>query len=374
MAGIYIHIPFCKQACTYCNFHFSTNLERKPQLIHCLIAEIEQQIHFENDPEISTIYFGGGTPSLLSVLELKEILQAIKNNYKVDADAEITIEVNPDDISTGRLAEWLHLGINRLSVGIQTFSSEELKWMNRAHSALDSIRCLRQINEAGFKNFSADLIYGSPFLTDEMLVENVEIMASYYVPHLSCYALTVEEKTLLHHQVKKNTIEINDAHQSNQFLWLMNHLPDFGYQQYEISNFAKAGFESKHNSSYWKGKPYYGFGPSAHSYDGKKTRRWNIANNALYIQFQHNHTAFYEEELLTDEQQLNEQIMISLRTSNGIDLDQVQKQFGKEKADLIVKNAGKYIRTDKIIFSNAVLRLTNEGRLFADGIAADLFI
>lgn len=334
---------------------------------------MEQQIHFENDPEISTIYFGGGTPSLLSIPELKLILNTIKSHYKVDGAAEITMEVNPDDVSSSRLAEWLHTGINRLSVGIQTFSSEELKWMNRAHTAIDSMKCLQQINEAGFTNFSADLIYGSPFLTDELLTENVDIMASFNVPHLSCYALTVEEKTLLNDLVKKKTVSINEEHQSEQFLWLMDHLPAYGYEQYEISNFARKGFESKHNSSYWKGYPYYGFGPSAHSFDGWKTRRWNVANNALYVQLINHHTPYYEEEILSDDQQLNEQIMISLRTKDGIDLSVFNKKFGKEKTDHIISSSEKYLQSNKLIFSENKIRLTNEGKVFADGIAADLF-
>ncbi len=342
-------------------------------MIHSIISEMERQVHFENDPHIATIYLGGGTPSLLSIQELRQILITIKNNFNVIEDAEITLEVNPDDIDPKRLAEWQNAGINRLSVGIQTFFSAELKWMNRAHSTVDSMRCLQQINEAGFKNFSADLIYGSPFLTHEWLIENVETMASFNVPHLSCYALTVENKTLLDHQVKKKTIEINDEHQSQQFLWLMNHLPDYGYEQYEISNFARPGFKSKHNRSYWQGKPYYGFGPSAHAFDGKQNRRWNIANNNLYMQFVKDHFLFFEEEILTEEQQLNESIMISLRTKDGINVSDLEEKYNKEKSAYILKNAQKYIDTGKLIFNQNHLMLTNEGKLFADGIASDLF-
>ena len=335
MAGIYIHIPFCKQACTYCNFHFSTSLQHKDNLIQSLIQEINEPNSFiDYEESIDTIYFGGGTPSLLSKDQLEKILDALSANFKINYGAEITFEANPDDINPESLDYWKNTGINRLSVGIQSFDPEELKWMNRAHRAKEAMSCLHNIRDAGFQNFSVDLIYGSPLLQDDQLIENCRVLFQQQVPHISCYALTVEPKTALSHLISAHkTEDINTNKQADQFEILLSQMKENGYEQYEISNFCVPGFRSKHNSSYWQGKPYWGFGPAAHSFNGNNLRRWNIANNALYIKSIDKHIIPFEEERLTTVQQMNEYIMISLRTMEGISLVGFIKRFGKEQSD-----------------------------------------
>ncbi len=322
---------------------------------------------------ISTLYFGGGTPSMLSIDELQLIFKALHNRFVFADDVEITLEANPDDITDVKLTAWRSLGINRLSAGIQSFSEDELKWMNRAHTAVESLVCIDKIKEAGFTNFSVDLIYGSPMLSDGDWKRNVDIIIKKNVPHISCYALTVEPKTALDKMIALNKKEAVDAdQQARQFLLLMDWMEQCGYEHYEISNFAKPGLRSKHNSSYWLGKSYYAFGPAAHAFDGKK-RTWNIANNALYIQAVQEGIIPYEEEILTEMQQLNEYIMTSLRTMEGLDLGYVSKVFGKAEVSKIKVASSKYTNSGKLKPVNNKLILTREGKLFADGIAADLF-
>jgi oxygen-independent coproporphyrinogen-3 oxidase len=334
------------------------------------IEEIEAK---KNAEIISTLYFGGGTPSILSIAELKIIFDALQKRFVFADDIEITLEANPDDITEAKLKDWLNLGINRLSVGIQSFLEEELKWMNRAHTAAESIACIDLIKAAGFSNFSVDLIYGSPILTDEDWKKNVALVIEKDIPHISCYALTVEPKTALDKMIAQHKKEPIDAEkQAHQFLLLMGWMQEAGYEHYEISNFAKPGLRSKHNSSYWLGESYYAFGPAAHAFDGK-SRRWNVANNALYIQSLQNGIIPFEEEILTETQQLNEYIMTSLRTMEGLDLDYVSKKFGAERSSEIKTVSSKYESTGKLKTINRKLILTREGKLFADGIAADLF-
>jgi oxygen-independent coproporphyrinogen-3 oxidase len=378
LPGIYIHIPFCKQACHYCNFHFSTSLAQKEKMVEAIVTEINAtspllQAGRSEKEIISTLYFGGGTPSILSIEELKIIFEALQKRFVFADDIEITLEANPDDITDTKLKDWLSLGINRLSVGIQSFLEEELKWMNRAHTAAESIACIDLIKAAGFTNFSVDLIYGSPILTDDDWKKNVELVIEKNIPHISCYALTVEPKTALDKMIALHKKEPVDAEkQARQFLLLMDWMQEAGYEHYEISNFAKPGLRSKHNSSYWLGESYYAFGPAAHAFDGKR-RRWNVANNALYIQSLQKGFIPFEEEVLTETQQLNEYIMTSLRTMEGLDLDYVSKIFGQEKSSRIRVASNKYERTGKLREVNGKLILTREGKLFADGIAADLF-
>ncbi len=373
MPGIYIHIPFCRQACHYCNFHFSTSLKQKGPMVQAICREIALTTPFAADETIETIYFGGGTPSLLSMTELSSILQAIQQKFTVSPQAEITLEANPDDIHSAILHDWRQLGINRLSIGIQSFLPEELGWMNRAHTATQAKDCIRLARSAGFDNFSADLIYGSPLLSDNDWKQNVDWMIENDIPHISCYALTVEPSTALHKMIDLNKKAPVDAErQAAQFLLLMDWLPGAGYEHYEISNFARPGMRSRHNSSYWKGVPYYGFGPSAHSYNGS-SRQWNVASNAGYMQALSQGNIPAEAELLTREQQLNEYIMISLRTMEGIDMGHVQEHFGEKEAGRIWLLAKKYSDGGKIITGNSRLILTNEGKLLADGIAADFF-
>jgi oxygen-independent coproporphyrinogen-3 oxidase len=322
---------------------------------------------------ISTLYFGGGTPSILNIDELKIIFEALHERFVFADDIEITLEANPDDITDIKMQEWRALGINRLSVGIQSFLEEELIWMNRAHTAAESIACIDMIKEAGFTNFSVDLIYGSPILSDEDWKRNVDTVIEKNIPHISCYALTVEPKTALDKMIALNKKQPVDAEkQARQFLLLMDWMEQAGYEHYEISNFAKPGMRSKHNSSYWQGESYYAFGPAAHAFNGK-SRRWNIANNALYIQSLQKGIIPFEEEILTEIQQLNEYIMTSLRTIEGLDLAYVSKIFGKEKANAIKVAGNKYESTGKLKLVNERLILTREGKLFADGITADLF-
>ncbi len=376
MAGIYLHIPFCKQACTYCNFHFSTNLSRKTEFLDALSKEICQQNDFiSKDELIETIYFGGGTPSLLTEKELKNIIYLLYDNFSISKNVEITLEANPDDINPTILKTWLSLGINRLSLGVQSFSDDELIWMNRAHNANQSIESIKQIIEAGFENFSVDLIFGSPFLSNETLEKSIEILSNLNVPHISCYALTVEEKTALHHSIKKKkSPEIKSEKQAEQFLICSEKLSELGYEHYEISNYAKPGKRSKHNSSYWKGMPYHGFGPSAHGFNGKNIRKWNISDNILYNQRVLNNENCFEVESLTETQLLNEFIMTSIRTIEGFTIQEVAYKFGVEIAKelegkikkLNTKNYFQNIDYNQIVLSPL-------GKLYADGITTELF-
>jgi len=375
LAGIYIHIPFCRQACTYCNFHFSTTLGQKEQLLNALKEEIILTAQNKTTPEtIDTIYIGGGTPSLLTPIELNNIMITVQQNFTVNKQAEFTLEANPDDITKETLHQWLPLGINRLSLGVQSFNEAELKWMNRAHNASQSRQSINDIIAAGFSNFSVDLIYGSPLLSNKDFIENIKTVISKNIPHVSAYALTVEPATALHALIsKKKSSPVDEARQAEQFDILVQMMESAGYEQYEISNFAKPGFKSMHNSSYWQGKPYYGFGPAAHSFDGKNIRRWNIANNALYIKSIEQHIIPFEEEKLTLTQQLNERIMISLRTMEGLDLEKIKLEFGNNFSNEIVTNAQKFITDHTLMQKNNTLVLTKEGKFFADGIDADLF-
>jgi oxygen-independent coproporphyrinogen-3 oxidase len=372
LPGIYIHIPFCKQACHYCNFHFSTSLNQKKDLIDALVKEINLTISNPSE-KIETIYFGGGTPSILTIDELQLIFDALHKKFSINKDAEITLEANPDDITIEKLTAWKIVGINRLSVGVQSFLEDELVWMNRAHTAANSLACIDDIITAGFTNFSIDLIYGSPLLSNDNWKRNVEIVIEKNIPHISCYALTVEPKTALDKMIATKKKEAVDPEkQAQQFLLLMDWMKQAGYEHYEISNFAKPGMRSKHNSSYWQGKNYYGFGPSAHSFDGK-SRRWNVANNLLYIQSIKKDTIPFEEEVLTETQQLNEYIMTSLRTVEGLDLKLVSKRFGENASHKLQAASKKYIDSSILKNQYSKLILTDEGKLFADGIAADLF-
>ena len=375
LPGVYIHIPFCRQACHYCNFHFSTSLRYKEEMIAALVKEIHlTEVTKESArPVIGTLYFGGGTPSILEEKELLDIFRALKGKFMLAEDTEITLEANPDDITAGKLQEWRSMGINRLSVGIQSFSDSELKWMNRSHTAAASLGCIKNIKEAGFTNFSADLIYGSPLLNDCEWKENVAILINEDAPHISCYAMTVEPGTALHNRIgRKISDPVDPEKQAAQFLLLMEWMAEAGYEHYEISNFARKGFRSRHNSSYWSGVPYFGFGPAAHSFNGS-TRSWNIANNASYIKNIQHGLLPAEQELLTPTQQLNEYIMTSLRTKEGLNLCLISHKFGNSFSEQLAAKSKKWEAGGKLIIRDQMIALTNPGKLFADGIAADLF-
>jgi oxygen-independent coproporphyrinogen III oxidase len=373
MAGIYIHVPFCKQACHYCNFHFSTSLKSKNDFISALLEEIAQQSSYLAGEQIDTIYFGGGTPSLLSTAETILILQRLSTTFHINAGAEITLEANPDDLHPQKLADLKAAGINRLSIGIQSFFEEDLRWMNRAHNASQSLACIEAAHEAGFHNLTIDLIYGTPGLSDEKWHENVHRAIALDIPHLSCYALTVEPKTALDHFIStKKYPDVDADQQARQFLLLMDWTAAAGYEHYEISNFAKPGWRSKHNTAYWLGKKYLGLGPSAHSFNGT-SRQWNVANNALYIQSVLKGEIAAEQEVLTKVQQLNEYIMTSLRTMEGLDGVYVANIFGREAAERIFSAVGKFVQAGSMVRDGARLSLTKQGKLLADGIAAELF-
>jgi oxygen-independent coproporphyrinogen-3 oxidase len=373
MAGIYIHIPFCRRACHYCNFHFSTSLKAKNDFTAALLKEISLQKNYLQDEEVETIYFGGGTPSLLEKEDLAGITDQLYQNFNIHRQAELTLEANPDDINTEKLAAWKGAGINRLSIGIQSFFEEDLQWMNRVHTAEQAGACIRLAQEAGFHNLSVDLIYGTPTLTDDHWSKNIAKALALNIPHLSCYALTVEPGTALQKMISQHKKEdVDNDKQARHFLLVMDWLQEAGYEHYEISNFAKPGLRSRHNSSYWSGKKYLGLGPSAHSFNSV-SRQWNIANNALYIQSLLQNKIPFEEETLTAVQHLNEYIMTSLRTTEGLNLNYIEHKFGEKAGTRLQMASKKFIETRKILLSDVYLRLTKEGKLFADGIAADLF-
>jgi oxygen-independent coproporphyrinogen III oxidase len=340
--------------------------------VQALAKEAESEKSYLQAEAVSTIYFGGGTPSLLEISDLQFLTSILFKNYLISPDAEITLEANPDDITPEKLKAWKDIGINRLSIGTQSFFEEELRWMNRAHNADQAINNL-QLARKEFENITIDLIYGSPLLSDEMWKQNVDRAFEFGIPHLSCYALTVEEKTPLYKLINnQKTPDIDNEKQARQFLLLMQWMREKGYEHYEVSNFAKPGFRSRHNSSYWKGEKYLGLGPSAHSYNGTE-RRWNIANNNLYIKGINENSSNREKEILTSTQRLNEFIMISLRTKEGMDLARIEKEFGLKEKDRIKGQIEKNRVNNLIHINNSFIQLTDEGMLRADGIASELF-
>ena len=373
MAGIYIHVPFCRQACLYCNFHFSTNLALQNDFTAALLKEIDLRIPYLNGETVETIYFGGGTPSLLPSSSIRNILESIYRNFKISPDPEITLESNPDDMQPDLLQEWNKIGINRLSIGVQSFFTEDLKWMNRAHDGQQAVRAVEEAKNAGFENFSLDLIYGSPGLTDEKWSQNLRTAISLEPPHLSCYALTVEPKTALDKLIRdKKTPDTDPDTQSSQFFAGIEVLESAGYEHYEISSFALPGKRSRHNSAYWQSQKYLGLGPSAHSFNGT-CRQWNVSNNALYIRSLEGNMIDYESEILEPRDRLNEYIMTSLRTVEGLDLQYVSENFGYEKGLELENRARTYIGRNHMERKAEKLILTKNGKIFADGIAAAMF-
>ena len=338
-------------------------------MLAALLKETELQKDYLGNELVETIYFGGGTPSLLQIEDLRLQIEKLKQTYSVSDDAEITLEANPDDINEEKLVGWNEIGINRLSIGVQSFFEEDLLWMNRAHNSQQAIDNL-QLAIKQFENITIDLIYGHPLLTNEKWKQNVEKVIALNIPHISCYALTVEPKTPLSKMIKeKKKEDVQQEKQAEQFLLLMQWLEDDGYEHYEISNFAKPGFRSRHNSSYWQGKKYLGLGPSAHSFNGDN-RQWNISNNNIYLESFEKNKIPFEVEMLTASQKVNEYIMTSLRTIEGLNLDKLPGPVSHE-----LRAAGKkFIESGKLILQENKLILTKEGKLFADGIAAELFI
>jgi oxygen-independent coproporphyrinogen-3 oxidase len=373
VAGIYLHIPFCRKACHYCNFHFSTRLQNKNAVVAALLTEIKQEAHRLKGQLVETVYFGGGTPSLLDTAELNDLVNALKANFNIHKAAEVTLEANPDDISKMQLEGWQKAGINRLSIGVQSFREEDLRWMNRAHTATEALSGIHMAKAAGFGNITIDLIYGTPTLSDDAWKDNLSIAIALDIPHLSCYALTIEPKTTLHHLVETSKMPDTDPEQqARQFMLLMEHTNKAGYAHYEVSNFAREGWQSRHNSAYWKGIPYLGIGPGAHSFDGLN-RRWNVSNNALYVAGIEKGLPVYEEETLTLNNRFNEYVMTALRTMEGIQLDHVKQHYGDSYAAELIQKAGKYTGMQQVLITTKSILLTNAGKLFADGIASELF-
>lgn len=372
MSGIYIHIPFCRKACHYCDFHFSTSTKTYAGVVKNILWEIEHWSATWKE-EVSTLYFGGGTPSMLKLDDLKEILDSIRRNYRISPDAEITLEANPEDIHEGNLQAWKKNGINRLSIGVQSFYDEELEWMNRNHRAEKSIDAIRLAQNLGFENITIDLIYGVPVSNWEKWKSNVQMALDLKVPHISAYALTVENKTALAHHVAKGTAEAPSESESHeQFIYLRSALKAAGFDAYEISNYGKPGWHSKHNTNYWKGVAYLGIGPGAHSFEGM-TRRWNVSNNSTYIKSIEAGEPWYETEVLSVRDQFNEYIMTGLRRSEGILMAEIEDRFGSEYAEHLKREALTHKLAGRLIDESGRMQLSSEGLFFADGIASDLF-
>ena len=374
MSGIYLHIPFCKQKCTYCDFHFSTTFQSyRTEMIESIGKEITIRANnFLQHEALTTIYFGGGTPSLLLPEELKHLLDTIKATVDISNVDEITLEANPDDINAPNLIQWKELGINRLSIGVQSFRERDLKWMNRAHHAAECLSSIQLAQQHGFTNLTVDLIYGLPDLTDQEWINHIQQLIELGIPHISAYCLTVEQKTALFHLVKNQKIIVPDEDtQARQFDLLLDKLTAHGYEQYEISNFSQPGYLSKHNSNYWRNEIFLGVGPSAHSYDRQK-RYWNIANNTQYIQLIKTNQPTLEEELLSPENRFNELIMTGLRTKWGVNLTELNSIF--PISTLFNTMVADFVRSNDILVNADSIYLTQQGKLKADHIASSLFI
>jgi len=373
MAGVYFHIPFCKQACHYCDFHFSTSLKYKQEMLQAIAHELKLQADFLPTNQINTVYFGGGTPSLLTAKEIDFLIHELAQYYNITSDAEITLEANPDDLDKEKISSLTHTDINRLSIGVQSFYDEDLRWMNRAHCAQEAETAIKRAQDTGFENITADLIYGFPMLTDEKWANNVNKLAHFQIPHISAYNLTVEPRTALAHFIAKGKQATPDEEQgARQFTWLIERLIEEGYQHYEISNFAKPNRYAIHNTNYWQAIPYLGLGPSAHSYNGLN-RQWNVNHNTKYIRAIMENTLPAEVETLSITDRLNEYIMTSLRTMWGLSLSYVQSTFGFTIYQNLLKQVRPFIAKQYIQETEEHLILTTQGKLMADHIAATLF-
>lgn len=373
MAGIYIHIPFCKQSCHYCDFHFSTTFEGyRTRLIKAICGEISLQKNFLNE-SVETIYFGGGTPSTLHGSEIKKILDVIREQFDTKNTQEITLEANPDDLTSSYLKELANIGINRLSIGIQSFHDEDLVYMNRAHNAQQAMQCIQLAQDEGITNISIDLIYGYPLLSDEKWKHNLLKATSLGVQHISSYAMTVEPGTALNSFISKGKVSpINDEQSAEQFQFLLKVMLDKGYEHYEISNFCLPTFESKHNSSYWLQKNYLGIGPSAHSYNGAN-RFWNISNNMKYLLSIEQGKVPNTEEIIDEKTAYNEYILTRLRTKWGVE-EKLIRSFSIDIQKQFFEGIGAHISANSLTLENGIYSLTAKGKLLADGIASDLFV
>ncbi len=373
MAGIYIHIPFCKQACHYCDFHFSTSLKYKDEMIEALVRELEMRKFYLGDEEVKTIYFGGGTPSIVPARDIEKILQSIYDRFQLSAVPEITLEANPDDLSKEHLSALHQIGINRLSIGVQSFIDRDLSWMNRAHHKDEALTSIKRAQDIGIENISIDLIYGTPNLSDREWLDNIQQALELEVPHISSYALTVEKGTALGNWVEKKKQKPMDEEQAaSQFEILMEELGANGFDHYEISNFAKPGYYSKHNSSYWEGSKYLGIGPSAHSFN-KTSREWNVANNQKYLHDIYSDVLPSQIEQLKLNDRFNEYLMVSFRTSKGVNTTYLEDEFGSAMLSNFEKNVQEYISKKWLVLENGFYKTTKDGKLMADKIASELF-
>lgn len=374
MAGIYLHIPFCKQACHYCDFHFSTSAKYKDEMLNALRTEIKLRRHYLDNEKIETIYFGGGTPSVLNTEDIHTLLGNITSLFDVSEHAEITLEANPDDLHDQKVKELRQTPVNRFSIGIQSFFEEDLKWMNRAHNSGEAESSVKRVQDAGFENITVDLIYGFPLLSNMKWEQNIRKLLKLGIPHISSYSMTVEPKTALAMFIAKGKEKaMNESQSSEQFLILINQLTEAGFEHYEISNFAKPGMYSRHNSNYWEGVKYLGIGPSAHSFNGE-SRQWNIANNHRYMSEIQENKIPAELEFLTPENRINEYIMTSLRTSKGMNLDLIAEKFGSDYSNRIRNELEVFLEKNWLSISDKKVILSLEGKLFADLIASELFI
>lgn len=376
MSGIYIHIPFCKQACHYCDFHFSTSMKKKEEMVLALAKELQlrkNELQQETELDvIDTIYFGGGTPSVLMVDEIRFLIDTVRQYYSVATHPEITLEANPDDLSEENLKAFAEIGINRLSIGIQSFFEDDLQLMNRAHNSVEAEKCL-ELATRYFENISLDLIYGIPGMTNEKWLHNIETALSFGIPHISSYALTVEPKTALHKLIQTGKVASpNDEVAHAHFLILVETLEAKGFVHYELSNFGKENYFSRNNSAYWLGKKYLGIGPSAHSYDGD-SRSWNIANNALYLKALQNGELPKEVEKLTTKDRYNEYVMTGLRTIWGVSLVRIEQEFGLEYLNYLKQQSHKFVVDGLLSITDDIIKPTLKGKFLTDGIASDLF-
>ncbi|MDG1517353.1 MAG: radical SAM family heme chaperone HemW [Flavobacteriales bacterium] len=373
MAGVYIHIPFCKQACHYCNFYFSTTFEKyRSELVAALVQEMKLKSLLFKGKEVETIYFGGGTPSLLIEEEFRTIFNGLKESFKIGKVEEVTIEANPDDVTVENLAIWQSYGINRISLGVQSFFEDDLEQMNRSHSSKQAHNAIKRIKESGIDNYSVDFMFALPLLSNEQLEKNLQIAIDYKVPHVSCYNLTIKEQTALMALIKKGKIEdLSEEKSIQQFKIVMNRLGSNRYHQYEISNYALEGYQSKHNSSYWYQKPYLGIGPSAHSFYESK-RSFNISSISKYIKLLGEGKDYFEVEELTEKEFFNEFIMTRLRTSKGLDRRDLEIIFPKF-VDAFKEKTSNYLRGGQLAFFGDEYRLTPEGKLMADYITSEFF-
>lgn len=373
MAGVYIHIPFCRSKCDYCNFFSIASQRGKDEIAEAICQEIKLRSDYLERQEISTIYFGGGTPSLLPEKDIEAIIAQLHKTFRIKNNSEITLEANPDDLDKEKLKAYHKMGVNRLSIGIQSFFPDDLKYLSRKHDPQQAIKAIEDSIATGFLNTTIDLIFGLPTQDIPKLEKNLKTFRQFNLPHLSAYALTIEPKTALAWKIEnKKVAAVTDESQIAQFLFLMDWMAEEDFIQYEISNYCLPGYESKHNSAYWEGESYLGLGPSAHSFNGI-SRQWNVSNITWYMKAVTSENVFFEKETLSPDQHQNEFVMTAIRTIKGIDLDLFTHRFGKTKLDRLISASKSFIREGWIIEHQGHLFLSRNGKLFADYIASELF-